>query len=341
MKISELKQPYRRMAEYLVTQNCIQEASDGIYNFYRQGDIMDLFCNAIDKGNHPPITEEIKKHFPPDFDFSGEEVKEFTKRRKLKKNNYPTKLNIEDIKKIIENYKKGLTQVQSSKLLNINNAYLGKILHCYLGNEKAKQKIGIAVNTLITKIKEEEILLEKQTLQIPNNPTRAESFITEIKEENISLFDKENQRKIEDENLQKRIYTQLAKEGKFDELPDTCEFSEAVELEVAVSKDLTIVRKKIYGKFKGNYVTDVYISPLTFAQLPTPKIDFSDFKTGDVVEVELSNEEKRIGWFDFTNNNHLYIRILQRKGNQICNGGSCAGTKIINKEKIKSITKIK
>ena len=317
MKISELKQPYRRMAEYLESQNCIQEASDSIYNFYKQGDAIDLFFKAIDKGNTPPITEEIKKHFPPDFDFSGEEVKIFTKRRKLKKNNYPTKLNIEDIKKIIENYKKGLTQVQSSKLLNINNAYLGKILHCYLGNEKAKQKIGIAVNALITKIKEEENLFEKQTLQIPNNPI-----------------------------IQKRIYTQLAKEGKFDHLPDTCEFSEAVELEVwddLNSKNKRL--KKVMGKFKGLYcvlvVGNTTIDSYQNSQLPTKKIDFSEFKSGDVVEVELSNEEKRIGWFDYTDRNQVVIKTLQRKGNQVCNGGSCSGNKMFNLEKIKSINKIK
>ena len=217
MRISELKQPYKRMAEYLVSLNYIQEASDGIYNLYKQGSIMDIFCRTINSGNYPPITEEIKKHFPPDFDFSEKEI------------------------------------------------------------------------------------------------------------ENISINEK---------------YTQLAKEGKFDELPNTCEFSEPVELEVFDNELMEHVITNVLGKFKGLYVTEANLC-WQYAKLPTPKIDFSEFKSGDVVEVELSNEEKRIGWFDFTNNNHLYIRILQRKGNQICNGGSCAGTKIINKEKIKSITKIK
>ena len=51
----------------------------------------------------------------------------------------------------------------------------------------------------------------------------------------------------------KQYYTQLAKEGKFDQLPDTCEFSEAVELEVGdddVSKNFRIIT----GKYKGNYM---------------------------------------------------------------------------------------
>ena len=154
MKISELKQPYRRMAEYLVTQNCIQEANDGIYNFYKQGGIMDLFCNAIDKGHNPPITEEIKKHFPPDFDFSGEDIK------------------------------------------------------------------------------------TKPVIQMLDTET------------------------------QKYIYTQLAKDGKFDELPDTCEFSEPVNLQVWDNELMEPVNTNVLGKFKGLYVTEAnlcwkYAKPIT------------------------------------------------------------------------------
>jgi len=73
MKISELKQPYRRMAEYLADKKIVQNSSYGIYNFFTRGGVMDLFCNSVDKGSHPEITEEIKRHFPSDFDFSGEE----------------------------------------------------------------------------------------------------------------------------------------------------------------------------------------------------------------------------------------------------------------------------
>ena len=236
MEIKDLKQPYRRMAEYLVTQNCIQEASGGIYNFYEQGGIMDLFCNAIDKGHNPPITEEIKKHFPPDFDFSGEDE-------------YPHE--------------------------QCDDACY---FHCTEGGNIKPKCIN-----------------EK--------------------------------------------YTQLAREGKFDNLPDTCEFSEAVELEVW-DDDKSFDLRKIIGKFKGNYM-DIHCIGWNFAQLPTQKIDFSQFKTGDVVEVELIHNEKRIGWFDYVDNNHVVINVLKRKGNQTCNGGSCSGSKMFNLEKIKSITKIK
>ena len=216
MKISELKQPYRRMAEYL-DYNKDDRYADFTNTLY--------WLEVINK-EYPPITEEVKKHFPPDFDFSVEEVK--------------------------------------------------------------------------------------------TNPV-------------MQMLDTETQ---------KYIYTQLAKEGKFDELPDTCEFSEPINLQVWDNELMEPVDTYVLGKFKGLYITEANLC-WQYAKLPTKKIDFSEFKAGDVVEVELSNEEKRIGWFDFTNNNNLYIRILQRKGNQICNGGSCAGTKIINKEKIKSITKIK
>lgn len=79
MKIADLKQPYRRIAEYLADKNYIEEASNRIYNLYKQGSIMDIFCRTINSGNYPPITEEIKKHFPPDFDFSDMGTTEFSK----------------------------------------------------------------------------------------------------------------------------------------------------------------------------------------------------------------------------------------------------------------------
>ena len=135
-------------------------------------------------------------------------------------------------------------------------------------------------------------------------------------------------------------YTQLAKEGKFDELPDTCEFSEPVELEVWDNELMEPVITNVLGKFKGLYITEANLC-WQYAKLPTPKIDFSKFKSGDVVEVELVHNETRIGWFDYVDNNNVVINILKRKGNQVCNGGSCAGNKMLNKEKIKSITKIK
>lgn len=222
MKISDLKQPYRRIAEYLGDEN--NTISHSLSNYFFR------FYNKMHKGENPEITEEIKEHFPPDFDFSEEEVK--------------------------------------------------------------------------------------------NKPV-------------IQMLDAETQ---------KTIYTQLAKEGKFDELPDTCEFSEPVELEVWDDDGDYLDKIEISGKYKGYYIdctsTGLY-SAYQHAQLPTKKIDFTQFQTGDVVEVELVHNETKLGWFDFTNENHLYIRIVKRQGNQTCNGGSCAGTKIINKEKIKSITKIK
>ena len=288
MKISELKQPYRRMAEYLVTQNCIQEANDGIYNFYKQGGIMDLFCNAIDKGHNPPITEEIKKHFPPDFDFLGE---------------------------------KGFVYPYD------------------------KNYLKIPINEHSTLLIPKDDLMEKTS-----NEEKIVYWAKNLEHKSLSLHELVEEGKwlvshcsnIEDN---KQYYTQLVKEGNLDELPDICEFSEPVELEVSdcneVFKTLDVV-----GKFKGKFVEKENISCVgytlwNFAKLPTPKIDFSQFKSGDVVEVELSNEEKRIGWFDYADRGQIVIKTLKRKGNQTCNGGSCSGSKMFNLEKIKSITKIK
>ena len=51
-------------------------------------------------------------------------------------------------------------------------------------------------------------------------------------------------------------YTQLAKEGKFDELPATCEFSEPVNLQVWDNEFMWPVDTYVLGKFKGLYVTE-------------------------------------------------------------------------------------
>ena len=209
MKISELKQPYRRMAEYLAERNTDEFKDVNILlKAFVWSSTNDLFWIEVEDGNYPEITEEIKTHFPADFDFSVEDVE------------------------------------------NINQKY-----------------------------------------------------------------------------------TQLAKDGKFDELPDTCEFSEAVDLEVGddnLSKDF----RKITGKFKGNYM-DVHCIGWNFAQLPTPKIDFSEFKAGDVVEVEYYGDdgnEKIVG----------YIYSINLSSFSISSKMTCYGEEeIILNQNIKSITKIK
>lgn len=229
MKIADLKQPYRRMAEYYrIVERSELTGRIEIYipNEFPEPEFNHWFWTEIKKGNNPPITEEIKKHFPPDFDFSGEDIK------------------------------------------------------------------------------------TKPVMQMLDAET------------------------------QKYIYTQLAKEGKFDELPDTCEFSEPINLQVWDNELMEPVDTYVLGKFKGLYITEANLC-WQYAKLPTPKIDFLQFKAGDVVEVELSNEEKRIGWFDYADRNQVVIKTLQRKGNQVCNGGSCSGSKMFNLEKIKLITKIK
>ena len=144
MKIADLKQPYRRMAEYLAEKNTYtrfknKEILNDAFDWYQTNVI---FWLDIADGDYPPITEEIKKHFPPDFDFSGEDIK---------------------TKPVIQ-------------------------------------------------------MLDAET--------------------------------------QKTIYTELAKEGKFDQLPDTCEFSEPVNLQVWDNELMDPVDTYVLGKFKGLYVTE-------------------------------------------------------------------------------------
>jgi hypothetical protein len=127
--------------------------------------------------------------------------------------------------------------------------------------------------------------------------------------------------------------TQLAKEGRFGELPETCEFSEPVELDVwddELSRDF----RKITGKFKGIYM-DIHCIGWKNAQLPTKKIDFTQFKTGDVVEVEYSGDEgdENIVGYIYSKYDHS-IHISSKM--------SCYGEEeIILNQNIKSITKIK
>ena len=212
MKISELKQPYRRMAEYLAKNNTSDDYDGGDYliNSFRWITNGNMFWNKVDNGEYPPITEEIKTYFPDDFDFSGEE--------------------------------------------SLNHKY-----------------------------------------------------------------------------------TQLAKEGKFDELPDTCEFSEAVELEVW-DDDYGKDTLKISGKYKGFFIDDS-LEGLHYAyqhaQLPTKKIDFSHFKTGDVVEVEYygdEGDENIVGYIYYKDDHSTHI-----SSKMTCYGDE----EIILNQNIRKITKIK
>jgi hypothetical protein len=211
MKISDLKQPYRRMAEYLAERNINPRRNDKTFllDAFDWDITNDLFWDDIDNGNYPEITEEIKQHFPSDFDFSGE-----------------------------------------------------------------------------------------------------------------------------DESLNQK-YTQLAKEGKFDELPDTCEFSEPVELEVWDDDGDYLDKIEISGKYKGYYIdctsTGLY-SAYQHAQLPTKKIDFMQFQTGDVVEVVSKDDSFFLGYFSIEADENIEISYAKNER---------VGLYPILKKHIKSITKIK
>lgn len=126
-------------------------------------------------------------------------------------------------------------------------------------------------------------------------------------------------------------YTQLAKEGKFDELPDTCEFSEPVELEVWDNELMTPVITYVLGKFKCRYVTEANLC-WQYAKLPTKEIDFLEFKAGDVVEVNYEGV-CYVAYFNSADNEHNTIHLSFDNEQTTTEGYSF--------NKIKSITKIK
>lgn len=108
-------------------------------------------------------------------------------------------------------------------------------------------------------------------------------------------------------------YTQLAKDGKFDELPDTCEFSEPVNLQVWNNELMQPVDTYVLGKFKGLYITEPNLC-WQFAKLLKPKIDLSDFKVGDVVEVETENFGVFFGMIHTLNERGLILTFGKQSG---------------------------
>lgn len=110
-------------------------------------------------------------------------------------------------------------------------------------------------------------------------------------------------------DIENTIYMQLAKEGKFDELPDTCEFSEPVELEVWNFWDRTDYSiKNVIGKFKEKY-TDENLNHYRYARLPK-----SNFKVGDVVEVETESYGVFFGMIHTLNERGLVLTFGEQSG---------------------------
>ena len=260
MKISELKQPYRRMAEYLSERN---NKTNDLEDAFSWITISYPFWNYVNLGKCPPITSELKRKFPADFDFSGEEV-------------------LNDNPLIID----GLSLNQIAKRMYRKN---------YMELQPWEQS---EVNLKF----EETVINKKSIIELPDNPI-----------------------------IQNRIYTQLVKEGKFDELPPTCEFSEPVELEVWDNELPKPIMTNVLGKFKSRYVTEGNLC-WRHAQLPTPKIDFSQFKAGDIVEVETKSQGFFIGYFSEEREKTIDISYVKNERE---------GLYPIIKKNIKSITKIK
>lgn len=125
--------------------------------------------------------------------------------------------------------------------------------------------------------------------------------------------------KLEDnEIVQNRVYTQLAKEGKFDELPETCAFSDPVIMEVY--DDVRLIKEqKVYGKFMGNFITKMSSQNIGLycwqnARLPLQKIDLSEFNIGDVVEVETESYGVFFGMIHTLNERGLVLTFGEQSG---------------------------
>lgn len=96
--------------------------------------------------------------------------------------------------------------------------------------------------------------------------------------------------------------------------------------------DLRLVSGKFRGVFiaQNSHASNKYVI-WQYAKLPTPKIDFSQFKSGDVVEVEQKEGVYFYGEIRLINKNS--IKITASKVSEMVT--------ILNLEEIKSIIKIK
>lgn len=139
---------------------------------------------------------------------------------------------------------------------------------------------------------------------------------------------------------EKEKHTQLAKEGRFNELPATCEFSEAVELEVwddvILSERNNHHTRLVIGKFKNLFIAEPSLieNKYTFwkhAQLPTPEIDFSQFNPGDILEITNKDNEKYYGLLYLQTINELVITLSYNS----------KSSRHILKDNILSISKLK
>lgn len=81
------------------------------------------------------------------------------------------------------------------------------------------------------------------------------------------------------------VYTQLAKEGRFNELPSTCEFSEPVRLLVSNRYSSEKKEANIIGKLKGRFFEDGFYNYQIAETINKP----IEYKVGDVVEVDTDN----------------------------------------------------
>ena len=125
--------------------------------------------------------------------------------------------------------------------------------------------------------------------------------------------------------MNQEYYTQLAKSGKFNELPSTCEFSEPVKLLVSNLYSSEKKEALIIGKLKGRFFEANFQNWQIAYTIQEP----TEHKVGDVVEVET----EKFGFF------YGMIHTINQRGVIISFGKQSGTLRMITD--VKSIKKLK
>lgn len=106
------------------------------------------------------------------------------------------------------------------------------------------------------------------------------------------------------------VYTQLAKEGKFNELPSTCEFSEPVKLLVSNLYSSEKKEALIIGKLKDRFFEANFQNWQMAYTIQEP----TEHKVGDVVEVESESFGSFFGMIHTINQRGVIISFGKQSG---------------------------
>ena len=110
--------------------------------------------------------------------------------------------------------------------------------------------------------------------------------------------------------INQEYYTQLAKSGKFIELPSTCEFSEPVKLLVSNLYSSEKKESFIIGKLKDKFFEANFQSWQIAQTIP----NIIEYKVGDVVEVETESYGVFFGMIHTLNERGLVLTFGEQSG---------------------------